>query len=140
MKLKHHIAITFPIGVSIWLISNSIFYFVMALFLGILVDVDHILDYLIEERRFDLKHLFVKSYNHEYDRLTLCLHCYEYILVVWIICCFSGKYEFAIIFTVSYLTHMIPDQLSNNVRPFGYFFVYRAYRKFRMNDVFYPIE
>jgi hypothetical protein len=45
---------------------------------------------------------------------------------------------FSAVFTIAYTCHMLPDQLLNNTKPFGYFMTYRIMKKFEMKKFFYP--
>ena len=90
-----------------------------------------------EEKKFNLKDLFIKSYKGDFKKLYVIFHSYEFVPLVWIIGVITGNYEFPAVFTIAYLFHMIPDQMANNVRPFGYFFTFRAIKNFDMDKVFY---
>ena len=137
MKLKQHIAISVPISIVVWLVSDSGLFTAMTFFLGCCVDVDHVFDYVREEKTFSLKGLFVKSYRRDFVKLVLVLHSYEYLFIIWLVCLFGDRLGFGIIFTIGYLAHMVPDQLTNGIRPLGYFFSYRAKKKFEVNKIFF---
>ncbi len=131
-------AIALPVSGGILFFTHSWLYFLMSLALGVLIDFDHVFDYIREEKKFDFKDLFIKSYKGDFVKLYLIFHCYEFIIIAWIAAFFLNNYTFAIVFTIAYLAHMIPDQFANNIRPFGYFFFYRAYKKFINKKIFYP--
>jgi len=137
MKLNQHIAISIPISIVVWLVFNSGLFTAMTFFLGCCVDVDHVFDYVREERAFSLKGLFVKSYNRDFVKLVLVFHSYEYLFIVWLVCLFWDRLDFCIVFTIGYLAHMVPDQLTNSIRPLGYFFSYRAKKHFAVNRIFF---
>lgn len=136
MKLEHHIAISIPVSLSVLYFTKSIFYFFFSLAVGILLDVDHIYDYVREEKRFDLKHLFIKSYLGDFKKMYLFFHAYEYVPVVFLIGFLMNNYTFPFVFSVSYLFHLLPDQFANNTKPFGYFLTYRILVKFEMKKIF----
>ncbi len=140
MKAEHHAALAIPVSLGIWYFKASWIYFLMSLFLGIFIDADHIFDYVREEGKFNLKDLFIKSYKGDFKKLYVIFHSYEFVPIAWIIGALVGNFEFSIVFTIAYLFHMIPDSLANNVRPLGYFFIYRAFVNFDMNRVFYSPE
>jgi hypothetical protein len=137
MKMEHHALITVPVAAGTYYFTGSWFYTAISVFLGFLVDFDHVFDYIREEKRFNFKDMFIKSYLGDFKKLYVVFHAFEYIPIVWIIAFFINNYTFAIVFTVSYLAHMIPDQLTNNVKPFGYFFIYRLIKNFSMKETFY---
>jgi len=136
MKFEHHAAVSVPLSAGIWYYTGNLYYFLMALFIGVFIDLDHIFDYIREEGSFDLKGLFIKSYKGDFKKLYLFLHCYEFIPLVWAISFFYGAFEFAAVFTIAYLAHMIPDQFANNTRPLGYFLIYRISVKFNNKKIF----
>ncbi|MCE5300469.1 MAG: hypothetical protein LLG37_06305 [Spirochaetia bacterium] len=139
MKAENHLIVSVPTSISIWVLTDySLWYFAMAFFLGFLVDVDHVFDYIREEHGFDFKNMFIKSYKGDFEKLYVWFHCMEYVPIAWIYGLISGNLEFAAVFSIAYLSHMIPDQLSNNVRPWGYFFIFRAMNGFKMSKIFYP--
>jgi len=138
MKMEHHAAIAVPVSLGILYFTHSWFYCLMSFALGVLIDFDHVFDYIREEKRFDMKDLFIKSYKGDFIRIYLVFHCLEYVPLAWIIGALIHNYTFSIVFTVSYLCHMIADQFANNIRPLGYFFFYRAYAGFDMKKIFYP--
>jgi hypothetical protein len=137
MKAEHHAMIAVPTSISIWVLTNSVWYFLMSFFLGFLIDVDHVFDYIREERKFDFKHMFIKSYEGNFKKIYLVFHCLEYIPLAWIICAFTGNFTFAAVFTLAYLSHMIPDMLANNAHPYGYFLFYRFSVGFDMHRIFH---
>ena len=126
-----------PVAAGVWFTTHNWYYVAMAFFLGFLIDVDHVFDYIREEGKFDMRHLFEKSYEGDFHHFYVIFHAYEYIPLDWLAGALANNYTFSIVFTVAYLSHMIPDQLLNNVKPFGYFMSYRIYKKFVMRDLFY---
>jgi len=130
-------AVSIPLMAGVWLATRSWFYVVMSFCLCVLVDVDHVFDYIREEGRFDMVNMFEKSYDGDFHHLYVIFHAYEYIPVAWIIGFFIHNYTFSAVFTAAYLCHMIPDQLMNNVKPFGYFMTYRIMKKFVYPELFF---
>jgi hypothetical protein len=137
MKMEQHIAVSVPVAAGTWFMTHNWYYVAMALFLGFLIDVDHVFDYIREEGRFDMRHLFQKSYEGDFRRFYVIFHAYEYIPLAWLAGYLAHNYTFSAVFTVAYLSHMIPDQLMNNVKPFGYFLSFRICKKFVMRELFY---
>ena len=137
MKMEQHMAVSAPVAAGAWFTTHNWYYVAMAFFLGFLIDVDHVFDYIREEGKFSMKDMFVKSYKGDFHHLYVIFHAYEYIPLAWLAGYLFHDFTFSIVFTVAYLSHMIPDQLMNNVRPLGYFLTYRIYKKFVMTDLFY---
>jgi hypothetical protein len=137
MKMEHHMMVSAPIAAGTYYFTNSWIYTAMTLFLGFLIDVDHVIDYVREEKRFDMKHLFVKSYEGAFGHFWCIFHAWEYIPLAWIAGAVFNNYTFSIVFTIAYASHMLPDQLLNNTKPLGYFLTYRVMKKFVMSEIFY---
>jgi hypothetical protein len=141
--MEHHIMATAPVAAGAWFFTHNWFYVVMSVCLGVLVDFDHVFDYIREEGTFDMRGMFVKSYKGDFHHLYVIFHAYEYVPLAWLAGYLMNNYTFSIVFSAAYLAHMIPDQLMNNVRPWGYFLTYRIMKKFVMTDIFYkgrPVE
>jgi len=137
MKTEYHMAVSVPVAAGVWYFTGSWIYFLLALFLGVFVDSDHVFDYIREEKKFDFKDMFIKSYKGDFNKLYLFFHCFEFIPLAWVAGYFMNNWVFPAVFTVAYLSHMIPDQFTNNIRPFGYFFIFRAVKGFDMKKIFY---
>ena len=135
--MEHHMIVTAPIAAGTYYFTHSWLYVAMAIFLGVLIDVDHVLDYIREEGKFNMKGLFVKSYAGDFTALYVFFHAWEYIPLSWIVGAAIGNYTFSVVFSIAYGAHMLADQLMNNVKPFGYFLIYRIMKKFVMTEFFY---
>jgi hypothetical protein len=138
MKMEHHMLVAAPVTAGTWYFTHNWYYAAMTIVLGVLIDFDHVFDYIREEKKFDMKDMFIKSYLGDFTHLYVIFHAWEYIPLSWIIGAAAGNFTFSIVFSVSYFSHMLPDQLMNNVRPLGYFLSYRIMKKFVMTEVFYP--
>lgn len=125
-----------PVAAGVWYFTHNIWYVGLSLFLGFLVDVDHVIDYIREEGKFNFRDLFVKSYRGDFRKLYVIFHGWEYILLAWAGAVIAGAPAFGVVFTVSYLVHMIPDQLMNNVKPLGYSIIYRWSKGWVMSEFF----
>ena len=136
--MEHHIAVSVPVAVGAYYFTQSWLYAALAFFTGFLVDADHVLDYIREEGRFDMKDMFIKSYRGDFEKLYVIFHAWEYIPLSFIIGAAAGNLVFPAVFSAAYLAHLLPDQLLNNTRPLGYFLTYRIIKKFRMRELFYP--
>jgi len=137
MKMEHHLAVAAPIAAGTYYFTRSWIYTAMVIVLGVLVDFDHVFDYIREEHTFDMKDMFLKSYKGDFVHLYVIFHAWEYIPLSWLIGAAFNNYTFSIVFSIAYGAHMLADQLMNNVKPFGYFLTYRIMKKFVMTEFFY---
>lgn len=136
MKAEHHAIVTVPLSLAIWQATGNFYYFLMCLFLGVFVDVDHVFDYIRENKHFSMRGMFIKSYKGQFKKLTVIFHCWEFIPLAWVVGYFLNNFQFSVVFTLAYLAHMIPDQLMNNTRPWGYSLIYRIAVGFKMKKLF----
>lgn len=100
-------------------------------FVGILVDVDHYIDYARDRGcNFNLKGFFQYCHGSQYDRLFIVLHGYEYFVPLAFILVLSEYNLFAAAIFVGYAQHMLFDQFTNPVKPLAYFITYRLKNRF----------
>ncbi|MEI7640128.1 MAG: hypothetical protein WCJ46_01270 [bacterium] len=138
MKVENHAMVGVPVAVGIFYVSHSWLFFWVAILVGIFIDGDHVFDYIREEKKFNFRHLFIKSYKGDFKKIVLIGHAYEWIALAWIIGLFFKESSLPLVFTIAYLFHMIPDQIANNIKPWGYFITYRWLKKWKMSEIFYP--
>jgi len=122
LKPPGHAAVSLALGGGTWLFTGSPGSLVVALLVGVLLDLDHLLDYyrwLILDRS---------------NRLWLILHSYELLLPALFISYASDWNPLAIAGTLALLGHLLGDQWANPIRPLGYFFTFRALNRFRTSD------
>jgi hypothetical protein len=109
-----HAAVSLALGGGTWLISGSSGSIAVALLVGVFMDLDHLPDYyrwLILDRS---------------NRLWLFLHSYELLIPALFISAASDWNPLAIAGTLALLGHLLGDQWANAVRPWSYFFTFRA--------------
>ena len=133
MKIKGHMVISiffvFPYVIS------SLFVFPRdLLFLGIIwisgwiMDVDHLFDLFISEKRLVLNTDEARSLHRRIDKLFVIFHSYELSIVMLLVLGFKPT-TYCII--VNFLCHLLIDTVSNEVKPFTYFFLYRLVNRFK---------
>lgn len=116
-------------GVSIWPVL------IVALFGGVLIDLDHLYDYY-RAFRWDFKlHKFLKGKAiRQNRRLYVLFHGYEYVfLLVWIVYNMTNSVIQLFIFTlaISSLVHLLTDATVNNVYIRTYSILYRLFYSFK---------
>ncbi len=131
MKVSRHIIVSVSVGavVSFWF--NNLYAGIICLLSGVLVDSDHILEYIIEYRwrDFTFKKCYVACENNQFKKIHLVLHSIEIILVLWVFVVYTRNiYLFA--GTLGYSVHLLLDIVGNRASPRSYFFIWRAVNKF----------
>ena len=126
MTLKEHLISAVPLSLGVGLVSGSVLAGVAAGLSAFLVDVDHALDYLLSNGRFQsLKHMFDYCYEGQVRRYYLVFHAYElWLLGLFVLPGLIGP-ELALGVLSGWLLHLLLDQLINPAQPLTYFFLYR---------------
>lgn len=122
MLPHRHLFISSIVGIGGWALTQDPVALPAAVASGTLPDIDHAADYLWYG-------LFKEH------RLLLPLHGYEYSLPLVL---FSNQWwgmGMAAVLTASYLIHLLADQVENQTKPFGYFFLYRLSKRFRLEEI-----
>ena len=106
---------------------------------SILIDVDHVFDFLIfSKEKLSIRNIISWCENGRWKRITLIFHSYEIYLILCII-----TYYFPDSILIGILSgmglHLILDQIGNH-RRFGlslwfYFFIYRAFAGFHKDNL-----
>lgn len=117
-----HAVISAAIGTVGWRATDDPAAFVAAMLAGVLPDVDHIVDY----EYFRLR----KSH-----RLILPLHGYEYTFLGGVLARRSRNKNILWLATLSYLVHLLADQIENKTRPLAYSLLFRAWHQFRIEEI-----
>ena len=105
---------------------------------GILIDLDHHLDYYLARKELPLsfKKLVDFCKNDHYSKLYIFLHSYELLFLLWLsIFTFSfGAVWLGI--AIGFTTHIICDEIANPLRPLSYFLAYRMRHNFSREMIF----
>lgn len=132
MRVRYHIIASAGISLGFQAAQHSWPATIGCFLSGILIDVDHCLDYCIFKKEFPFhyKDLVKFCVDHKEKKIYLLFHAYEYIFVLWYaIFLFSlGKVWIGI--AVGLTTHMIFDQFTNPIKPLFYFLTFRIKNQF----------
>lgn len=100
-------------------------------FAGILVDVDHYVDYVRDRGlNLNLKRFFEYGYGLEYERLFILFHGYEYLVPLAFLLVISEYNLFVAAVITGFAQHLLFDQFTNPVKPLAYFITYRLKNRF----------
>lgn len=136
MLPSRHIIVSLSLGAIISVFTKSTVAGLLCFFSGFLVDVDHVLDYVVNEgpKNFSLKNIYRTCrklpFQKEKSRLKkvyLVFHSWEAVIIIFIgYLLFKNKYILAI--AVGYTSHLFLDVWTRAFHPMAYFISYR-YRK-----------
>lgn len=116
-----HALISATVGLIGWWTTGKPAACVAALTTGVLPDVDHLIDYSYYRWRGE-------------HRLILPLHGYEFALLGTIVALLEGNKILGIA-VLSYFIHLLADQSENRTRKLGYALLFRAWYRFRVEDI-----
>ena len=105
MKPPGHAAISIAIGGALWGVTKSPYSFVAATLTGVMIDMDHLVEYY---------RWFVKEDN---TRVYYFLHSYELVVPVFLAGYFSGWDPVVLGVSFAFLGHLLTDQLVNPMAP-----------------------
>jgi len=132
LKPEHHIIISLVLSIIFYLFTKSVFGLISVFLVGIFIDLDHIIDFWIENKKiiFTIREFFDYFYKHEYTKAYIFFHSIEFIPIMFILGnIFLGKIiTYGILF--GFTTHILLDYTGNGSKPLTYFLTYRIYKKF----------
>mgnify|MGYP005629655007 FL=1 len=137
MKLKQHITISLFFSAFLYTISKSWIIFSSSLISGVLIDIDHILDYFMAYGiNIRIKQFFEVCHNLKIPRVRLIFHSWE-LLFLLSICAFVMRCNPWIIGTiVGFTQHIVLDQVFNKPHKLTYFFFWRLKKDFSLQRCF----
>ena len=136
-KLFEHLPVTIMFCYLLYLSTNNIFSIIFPLFTGWLLDVDHFFDYFIflkkTKNKINLKFFFSGKYFSENKKVYVLFHSWELAFSIFLISFFFSDELLQKVYfwtSISYLTHILIDQITNKPKFFGYFLIYRYIKSF----------
>lgn len=142
MRLTHHSAISLVLSGIFYVYARSTFGAAVFFASGVLVDVDHFLEYFLRRPfwKFRVADFLDFWHNKRFlksQRIFIVLHSYEVVaalLIAGIVMGQSGPYFAALL---GWLQHILVDQLANTINfPLTYSLVYRFHKRFRPKELF----
>ncbi len=139
LKIQHHTVISVGIAALFYGLLHSWSAVAGVLVGGILVDLDHLLDYVLEFGfRLDADLFFRSFAEDKYKKIFILLHAWELtlaLIVVARLCDWNGLLVGA---AVGHGCHMALDQMYNKPVALGYSLVYRMAKRFETRVIFPP--
>ena len=133
MNLSNHIAVSLAVSGIIYFVFYSLPAFFSSLAGGILIDIDHAVDYFFHNGiDWRAGRFFEWCYNDRWQRLVLILHSVELVFLLWLVIWFFNLGIVWMAFAIGMSQHLVLDILSNKrVKVMSYFFVFRCFQGFR---------
>ncbi len=143
MKIQAHIIYSCGLSGILFFIIQSWLISVSTFISGILIDIDHLVDYFINEKqiKFDIKDFFYKCENNKLLTAVLPFHSYEFILLLILISYFvkdSILTGISIGFSIHLLIDVIAGVVKKVIKIQNYSILYRGFvLKFQYSKTFY---
>ncbi len=139
MKLSGHLVAAAPFGLGLGLISGSPTAGATGALSAVLVDADHVLDYLIATGRFEgLDHFFDFFHRGRLKKILVLFHSYELWLAELVFLPLLLPPALALGILAGHLYHLLIDQLFNPVNRWGYFLTWRLRKRLDYELFFTP--
>ncbi len=138
MSPTAHAVISAATSATIFLFTKSWSAALTCFFGGILIDVDHVLDFIFHHKRIPktYKELFEFCTYQKDGKLTLVFHSYEFLIPFWLIVFWLRPSDIWLGLAAGLLTHMAADQITNPMNPRAYFLTYRMKVGFARKKIF----
>jgi hypothetical protein len=136
MSPKYHIAASTVISGILYAVFNSWAMSASSFVTGILIDIDHIVDYSIAHGlRIDIKDFFKFFYEERYRRITLILHGWEWLLILVIAAWLVDWNLWVTGALIGWSQHMFFDKIYNISNFSSYSLLWRFYRGFNSDNI-----
>ena len=137
MNAEIHAAVSFSLGLAVWLFTKSFLGGILCFIAGIIPDIDHIIEFLMHyhPKELSAKRFFMecrdtgKGRESGFKKLRLFFHSME-LCIILVIASFITKNIYVISMTLGYASHMVLDAIANPIRASSYFFIKRIFVKF----------
>ena len=131
LKPTVHLAASAVISGSIYLSTKSATVSAVSFLCGILIDVDHVLDYVREYGfRADIREFLRVFYTSRFRKVVLLFHAWELVAGLFIVSWLTGWNEVLLGLGIGTFHHLLLDQFGNGMRPLGYFLGFRILKRF----------
>ncbi|OGV56098.1 MAG: hypothetical protein A2017_16045 [Lentisphaerae bacterium GWF2_44_16] len=131
MKVRYHITASLLVSGLLFWIFKSIPMTLISFISGVLIDVDHLLEYMISPHmKLDIAHFFKFFEKNLTKKAFLFFHSWELLAVLFVICWSSGWDLWIAGLLIGMAQHMILDQIFNPTSAYSYFFIWRMKNNF----------
>lgn len=139
MKAEQHAAFSLALSVVLHAVFRSWTTTIVSFLSGILLDLDHIIDYLVEHGlQLDLK-LFMRSFDEGlYNRAYVVLHAWELLFLLGVFTWLTDWNPWLVGLLAGSGLHLFLDQLVNRPSKWGYFLFWRWKNNFEFRKSFPP--
>ena len=144
MRPHFHIAASLSMGTVVGISTESLYAGLVCFFSGVLVDVDHIIEYIIHNglKGFSLRKVYqaceatsASKGKMRFPKLYLIFHSGEAAILLWIATLYI-KNIYLIALAFGYSIHIIMDSMANPMYLYSYLIIWRATKNFNASSLF----
>jgi len=137
LRPQGHVIVSAGLGAIFWAKSRDPRTLLLSLVFGVLVDLDHFVDYWYAEGRlrFDLRTFLAARYWRRSGRIFILFHAFEYLPLLFLFWQGYKGRKWAIAATAAMSSHVLADHFINELKPLGYFLLYRLAHGFRSEEI-----
>lgn len=139
IKPTAHIIWSLAISSCLGACFHSLSSFLVSFLAGIFIDVDHVIDYYVNEKvTLNLRKMYVWCARQKHKFVYIWFHSIELIIILWIIITVFRLGLFWIALAVGLTQHLILDIIFNHaiVNNYAYFLTYRISKGFNKSYIF----
>ena len=131
MRLEHHVILSVTFAGLLLAVFRSWEMAVASLLPGVLLDADHVPDFLVQSReRFTPRRLFIAAYGRTFPKAYVLLHGWEWVFLCGLLAWWTDANPWVFGIYLGWAQHMIADQLMNDANWWSYFFIGRLLHRF----------
>ena len=136
MRPAYHFAASFSAGAALWYFSKSFSAGLLCVLLGVIIDFDHVIEYVLHYgwEGLSIKKVYDACDNLSFSKLYILFHTWEVAILFWA-AYFITKNIYILALSLGYSTHLVLDAIANPLHPHSYFMLWRAHKKFRTKDI-----
>jgi hypothetical protein len=141
--LSRHVIASGFLGAVLYFITHSVPAAVSCFIGGIILDADHVIEYIIHYglKDFSIRKVYAacestgrQSRGVGFKKLYLLFHVNEVAIILWLLYLWF-KNIYILSFAIGYTTHMLMDCLTNPLLPEAYFMAWRVKDNFDTNSL-----
>ncbi len=142
MAPQKHVILSCVNAMGVYLVTGSVSLTAVCFVAGVLMDLDHMYDFLVSKPKslLDLREFISGDYLKRSGKCYLFLHSYEIVIALMLLSAtelISASTGLALGST--WLTHLLADQFSNSVFPWSFFLTYRIKVDFSVASIAYGL-
>lgn len=136
MRLTGHVIASLATGGAAYAATGSVPLALAAGASGVAIDTDHWVDYWVRfGPRLSLRRFFAYHYGHRQRLIVVPLHSVELWTIWWAAALWGLANPVWVGVGLGCTVHLLIDQVTNGVRPLGYFLIYRLLHRFGVRAI-----